>query len=708
MGESPKKNPKTPTRIPRPSSPASGATPTRSSARRGTGLLSAAGQGNLFRGRSLQGVSQVGVWPLNTTVIESHGLGASPTRPAARQSGILPPSNINRQQDLVRPSTSRGPSDSTMTGSPESQTTTDFTSATTSTSPEGITGVGQGLSAGNRTMTVSPMGSRAIQCSNTHPYAPQIRHRYPGSNIPVPSPRAAPPRPAPAPGDVAYIPANAWTAHELVVPKKLPPAGSENSLGSKHRDSLRITSVQNIPRLTPPAEKKSRFSRFFSKKNKNNHDSADQNSGSGSEGTHESSVFEDWPPPVQKLSDNPELGQHKNTDTKEPLGATNDEGDKQEEVIESQDDKLKEEVIQKDDSEEKVVAVKECCDSSPTAKDDDKEPKEVIPVKQPLRVAPAPEAIVKDHSDLEPENSPAIDRELFATQRNDWLELRPLTNIQESQSPGATGHVHKTFDLRSQLPRLTQKAGGEKENDTPKSRTRNVLNNLTTSISRASLSSFRMHPRRHTPSAVMASPAGDDSPAVANHPRDDGGDDLISRQQRASHHLDSFRLIYEAQDDLWWSGRFSALQDRFRSANLSPENMAIIIGSSTKIPGPISKPQSLAGLPSSSTMAQLPSRTAPSGQSAANKQQAAQLTDEDALARRVFDHLHALCRTDAARKSLFKFQQNYARKHGKESLLPDGGTMPEDPVVKGKRWVGRIFTGKDKDKDGSGKKGPSR
>ncbi|XDG06148.1 hypothetical protein ABKA04_005763 [Annulohypoxylon sp. FPYF3050] len=720
MGESPKKPPKTPTRIPRPSSPASGASATRSNSRRGTSILSSAGRANLFRGRSpSQTVSRIGAWPLNTAVAESRELRVGPMRPAAHQSGITPPSNVTGQQNLARPSTSRGPSDSTMTGSLESQNTTDFTSATTSTSPEDTTGIGQGLPAGSRIVTTSPMGSREIKCSEPHPYAPQVRHRYPGSNLPVPSPRPAPPRPAPAPSDVAVIPENAWTAHELVVPKKLPPSGSENSLGSKHRDSLRISSVQNVPRLTPPrekpekTEKKSRFSKFFSIKNKDRKFS-DQNSDASSQGTHASSVFEDWPPIVEKLSGRPELEQPESTDTKESPGATKTEGAEQEEVIESQDDEPKEDVTQKEGLEEKIVVVKECCHSVPTVKKDDEEPKddfkkEVTPVKQSLRTLP--EMTAEDRPDSELEKlSPVIERELFTMQSKDWLDLRPLTGTQEPQSPGATSHTHKAFDLRSQLPRPTPKAGGEKEGGIPKSRTRNVLNNLTSSLSRASLSSFRMHSRRHTPSATMTSPAEEDTSVVTYRPRDDGGDDLISRQQQHdSHHLDSFRLIYEAQDNAWWTGRFSALQDRFRSANLSPENMKTIIASSTKIPGPISKPQNFAGLSTSATMGQLPSRATSSAQDSAMKQRAAQLTDEDALARRAFTHMNALCRTDAARKSLFKFQQHYARKHDKESLLPVGGTMNEDPIGKGKRWVGRFFSPKGKDKEGGGgKKGPSR
>ncbi|KAI1205564.1 uncharacterized protein F4807DRAFT_282629 [Annulohypoxylon truncatum] len=721
MGKSSKDPPQTPTRIPRPFTPTNGTSPTRSNPRRGMGLLQAVGRGDIFRGASrAEEIGRIGVWPLSTTVNEAQGNAVGPMRPAAHQSGIPPPINATYHQNPSRPASSRGPSASIMTGSPDSQLTTGYTSATTSTSPEGVTGDRRRVMSGNSTV--------AIETSGYHPYAPQVRHRRPGSSLPVRSP---PPRPPPEPCDIAYFMPGAWTKRELKLPKspKVPSGASDDSLGSKHRDSLRLASIQNVPRLTPPGTKKGKFSDFFTNENADSPQSdgsqakPGQGSGAGSQMSRESSVFEEWPLPVEKLKDSSEL-ELQDARTKESPGAAENEITDQKDIIESKDEEymggFTQEIVEQMDADQK-----ESDDLSPGSKKADAE------LERDHREEPLIMDVscmlasmgLEQMSDYDPskhilpgESAPRGPR------RQDLLDLSPATDLNNPQSQLGSGSAHKTFDLRSQLPRPTQKAGGEKESGIPKSRTRNVLNNLTSSLSRASLSSFRMQSRRHTPSA-MASPNEDDSPARTQRPS--GDEDLISSQQAsAAHHLDSVRLIYEARDAEWWTGRFLALEDRFRNENLSPENMAAIIAAATKIPGPTtttaSKPQNPAGLPSSSTMACFPSSSNVGGvdddddaqkKKVEAKQRAALLTDEDARARRVFAHLHALCMTEAARKSLRAFQQQYARNAGKEALLPPGGTMYEDPKGKGKRWVGRIFSGKDKDKDkedGGKKGGPSR
>ena len=67
--------------------------------------------------------------------------------------------------------------------------------------------------------------------------------------------------------------------------------------------------------------------------------------------------------------------------------------------------------------------------------------------------------------------------------------------------------------------------------------------------------------------------------------------------------------------------------------------------------------------------------------------------DEDNRARRVFLHLEALCVTNEAKKSLHTWQHSYARRMGKECLLPRGEAS--------KGWVGRLL-GKN---DHGGKRG---
>ncbi|KAI1458754.1 hypothetical protein F4805DRAFT_456467 [Annulohypoxylon moriforme] len=702
MGKS-SQPPSTPTRIPRPSSPTGGASPTRSNPRRGIGILQAVGRGDIFRGASrAEGIGRIGVWPLNTSVAESHGYSVGPMRPAAHQSSIPPPLNATYQQNPQRPTTSRGPSSTTTTGSPESQLTYGYTSVTTSTSPEGVAGVRQAQLTGNSAITSPTMSASEAQ-GGINPYSPSFPPRITGSSLPI---RLAPPRPPPEPRDDAYTGPNAWAGQELNYPK-LPPGASDDSLRSKHRDSLRLASVQSIPRLTPPGTKKGDFSEFFAKENPDSPQSdgpqapVGQNSGVGSQASRESSVFEDWPIPVELLKDSSELENVEETGTKEsPEEAQKD--DTEQEIVQSQDDIAHHEDptqegiekvdVEKQGGEPSLDAKKDCgegkccCDKKPVTNES----------------SMGIESLIDDSFRLELSGDSAP---RDTQQRTDWLCMPQLTEPQNLQSEGGSGSPTKTSGQQSQLPRPTQKAGGEKGSGLQRSRTRTVLSNLTTSLSRASLSSFRIHPRRHTPSA-MATPYEDDSPALTEHPSNEHlvQPDASSR----SHHLDNVRLIYEAQDAEWWTGRFQALDDHFRNENLSPENMATIIASATKIPGPASRPQNPAGLPSSHTMGNFPSSSAATTASA-QRERAALLTDEDARAKRVFGHLNTLCMTDAARKSLYAFQQQYARNHDKEALLPSGGTMYDEPKGKGKRWVGRIFSGrdKDKDKDGGKKGGPS-
>jgi hypothetical protein len=70
---------------------------------------------------------------------------------------------------------------------------------------------------------------------------------------------------------------------------------------------------------------------------------------------------------------------------------------------------------------------------------------------------------------------------------------------------------------------------------------------------------------------------------------------------------------------------------------------------------------------------------------------AALLVDEDNRCRRVFMHLELLCTTPEARNSLRQWQQSYARRMGRDTLLPEGGTMYDRN--KELTWVGRLFIG---------------
>ncbi|KAK0616487.1 hypothetical protein B0T14DRAFT_523244 [Immersiella caudata] len=60
---------------------------------------------------------------------------------------------------------------------------------------------------------------------------------------------------------------------------------------------------------------------------------------------------------------------------------------------------------------------------------------------------------------------------------------------------------------------------------------------------------------------------------------------------------------------------------------------------------------------------------------------AAALTDDNSRRRRVFVQLESCCVTDEARRSLYKWQQSFARHENRDDLLPPGGTM-ESPQRK--------------------------
>jgi hypothetical protein len=68
------------------------------------------------------------------------------------------------------------------------------------------------------------------------------------------------------------------------------------------------------------------------------------------------------------------------------------------------------------------------------------------------------------------------------------------------------------------------------------------------------------------------------------------------------------------------------------------------------------------------------------------------LLDDDNRCRRVFLHLEALCTSPEAVASLHVWQQAYARKVGKEVLLPKGGTM-KDVRERSSGIVARLFAG---------------
>lgn len=202
------------------------------------------------------------------------------------------------------------------------------------------------------------------------------------------------------------------------------------------------------------------------------------------------------------------------------------------------------------------------------------------------------------------------------------------------------------------------------------------------------------------------------------------------------------RHIYSAQSSEYWSGRFMTLNDRFMSESLPAEISALSAQSSSSdisalpMESPTDSQTKLAPssgqtrrlnihrgsdswtsakpvrnssliphlgtMPTlhsnrrvtydhfSKTQAQVqidPDTTMPESTSnRANTSRVIPLEDEDVRCRRVFQHLETMCKTSEARKSLRAWQQAYARRVGKENLLPAGGSMED------RGWVGRLLS----------------
>ncbi|ETS78392.1 hypothetical protein PFICI_10454 [Pestalotiopsis fici W106-1] len=224
----------------------------------------------------------------------------------------------------------------------------------------------------------------------------------------------------------------------------------------------------------------------------------------------------------------------------------------------------------------------------------------------------------------------------------------------------------------------------------PKSNTLSVITNLTASISRVSLSKFGR-------SASISSNAGSDQD------RSFTSGNSFARASYDGEDEDP-QAIHTAQSSAYWTGRFMALQDRFRNENLLPENMTTLINAhAERSMIPENRQQTSARLPASYSNPNLARYTGRSKlqRSSLNSQRrqqrakgsldATRLEDEDDRARRVFLHLEALCTTSEARKSLRAWQRIFARRRGKEGPLD--------------RLLGRVdrdFTRRAKDSERSG------
>ncbi|KAL7918037.1 hypothetical protein ACQKWADRAFT_305253 [Trichoderma austrokoningii] len=212
----------------------------------------------------------------------------------------------------------------------------------------------------------------------------------------------------------------------------------------------------------------------------------------------------------------------------------------------------------------------------------------------------------------------------------------------------------------------------------PKSRTMSALHDLKASISRPKLAIRSINTSAFTGSSPKSSPSSAGTDATLSNP---SNLNLVQPPTASPANSDPssspgapFMRISTAQSSAYWSGRFVALHDKYSSEHLAKEaiesRQSLTNSFSARPKTPYSTlHQRASHLPNSTTTSALRSFMTSSNVTPEN--------EEDARCRRVFDHLDSLCATDDARHSLHVWQQAYARRHGRPSLLPEGGVMEE-------------------------------
>ncbi|KAI1080017.1 hypothetical protein F5B20DRAFT_148165 [Whalleya microplaca] len=316
------------------------------------------------------------------------------------------------------------------------------------------------------------------------------------------------------------------------------------------------------------------------------------------------------------------------------------------------------------------------------------------------------------------------------------LPRRHMENIPPSSSAASLSNKHKdSLDISSAqlLPKQTMKAKPKLRGGIPRSRTLNMFSNLTSSLSRTSLGSFTRNDSRQASNSSTSTNDTTATPLNTGNGVSDSSQSSPNPNARTPTPSNP-RQIHTAQSSEYWTGRFLALQDRFHSELLLPENMTTLLNAHAERAGnrPVAENRPTALLPNSFTTSCISSTTAPATPRKPTKQplsrrpqdlkhkhkqtpssstlaslskqcystaaeSAGLLNDEDNRAHRVFLHLEAMCTTSEARRSLHAWQQSYARRTGKEVLLPKGGTMED----RDKGWVGRLFSGSGQGKRGS-------
>ncbi|KAJ4009665.1 hypothetical protein NW752_009253 [Fusarium irregulare] len=228
----------------------------------------------------------------------------------------------------------------------------------------------------------------------------------------------------------------------------------------------------------------------------------------------------------------------------------------------------------------------------------------------------------------------------------------------------------------------------------PKSRTLTVLSDIKSSISRP-LSSKSSTPQRHTladqsrkTSASSSSSllsAGTSKLRLARSSLTSMSASRCSSTSTMETPSDP-RQITKSQPSAYWSGRFMSLHDRFLSEDYDNEDAF----SPNFSPGGSFQPYSMrpdcfaanarpTHLSYSTTTSALTNLAGTKPRKPPN--------NKDARCLRIFQHLENLCVTREARRSLYAWQQTYARRMNKPNLLPQGGSIENTSLM------GRIFSG---------------
>ncbi|PTB69204.1 hypothetical protein BBK36DRAFT_1139284 [Trichoderma citrinoviride] len=223
----------------------------------------------------------------------------------------------------------------------------------------------------------------------------------------------------------------------------------------------------------------------------------------------------------------------------------------------------------------------------------------------------------------------------------------------------------------------------------PKSRTMSALHELKTSISRPSLVARSVNVSAFGGPSAKSSPSSNGTTLTPIKLSEMNMSQPSTTSLAKSVHSCTSGApslhISSAQSSAYWTGRFMALHDRFSSENLAVDaresRLSLADSFSVQPKTPYSNLyQRASHLPTSTTTSALRSLMTSSSTSS--------ISEEDARARRVFDHLDSLCSTSEARRSLHIWQQAYARRHNSPYLLPEGGTMG---TVETKGFMAKLF-----------------